>query len=106
MRKITEEATDAFYHHYSFSKGNTQVYEGSSEITDMDCMKMLLHGNLIAILDHRGLRISNAGWFTNTTKERLNALSGVNIYQKKGIWYLNGKEWNGEWVKINYEWLR
>lgn len=34
------------------------------------------------------------------TKERLNALQGVNIVQKNFVWYLNGKEWNGELTDI------
>lgn len=36
------------------------------------------------------------GWATPPTKERLNALDGVSIQQKKGKWYLNGVEWSGE----------
>lgn len=42
-----------------------------------------------------------AGYATVTTKERLNALEGVGIQQKKGKWYLNGVEWNGEWIKVS-----
>ena len=40
------------------------------------------------------------GWSSNTTKERLNGLTGVNIWQKDFVWYLNGEEWNGEWIRI------
>lgn len=47
------------------------------------------------------LEITNAGWATNTTKERLNGIPGVSISQRKGIWYLNGKEWGGKFIKIN-----
>ena len=60
-----------------------------------------LHGNTIAILNELNeLFITNCGWFTNTTKERLNALPNVCIYQKNWIWYLNGKEWNGKLTQI------
>lgn len=40
--------------------------------------------------------ITNAGWFSNTTKERLSALPGVHISQKKGEWYLNDELWDGK----------
>ena len=46
------------------------------------------------------LSISNAGWQSNTTKERLNGLPNVGIYQKNWQWYLNGNEWNGEWTRV------
>jgi hypothetical protein len=42
--------------------------------------------------------ISNAGWFSKTTKERLNGLYGVSISQKAGEWYLNGIKWGGHWI--------
>lgn len=42
------------------------------------------------------------GFFTNTTKERLNALPGVNIVQKLGKWYLNGVLWDGTLTNIDY----
>ena len=46
------------------------------------------------------IHIQNCGWFTNTTKERLNALPNVSIQQKKGVWYLNGEKWNGQIKEI------
>ena len=63
-----------------------------------------LHGNIIAYRYNdtkQTLSITNAGWFSNTTKERLNALPNVHITQKNWVWYLNGKEWNGELIDIN-----
>ena len=46
------------------------------------------------------LSISNAGWESNTTKERLNGLPGVSIRQKNWSWFLNGEEWDGNWKRI------
>lgn len=96
-RKITKEAVNAFLAKQKFNKANMSVWP-----TDYETI-MRLHGNIIATLDHATniLCITNCGWFSNTTKERLNALPGVSIYQKKGIWYLNGKEWNGNLITIN-----
>lgn len=64
---------------------------------------LYLHGNAIAHLNASGLLfIRSAGWTSNTTKERLNGLSGVSINQKAFTWYLNGKEWTNheEWTDL------
>lgn len=90
MRKITAQITEAFLNFKTVTIGNSSTGNGT----------LLLHGNLIAEIKNSFLYITNAGWFTNTTKERLNALPGVSIYQKKGQWFLNGELWNGSWIKI------
>lgn len=90
MRKITEDAVNAFMSGNKFSRSNTKVIH----------FTLYLHGNLIAKKDGVGLKITNAGWFTATTKERLNGLPNVNIVQRKGVWYLNGKEWDGSWIYV------
>jgi hypothetical protein len=62
-----------------------------------------LHGNRIAFRyndPENTLSISNCGWRTNTTKERLNAIPGVSIQQKAGEWYLNGEKWNGNLIDV------
>ena len=94
MRKITIEACSAFQRWWNFKKGNTEV------IRYHDKMEMKLHGNLIAYSDITGTYISNGGWSSNTTKERLNGLKGVHIQQKDFVWYLNGDAWNGDWIRI------
>lgn len=91
MRKITEQALNAFLNHRNFKKDNTEVkkysYDGE--------YALYLHGNRIAWWKGDKIWISNRGYFTLTTKERLNALPNVHIVQKKGQWYLNGIKWNG-----------
>jgi len=58
--------------------------------------------NTIATIDELGvLSVSNAGWASNTTKERLNGLPGVRVNQKNWNWYLNGQEWDGGWKRIS-----
>ena len=62
-----------------------------------------LHGNRIAFRyndPERTLSISNCGWFSNTTKERLNAIPGVSINQKNWEWYLNGEKWSGNLIDV------
>ena len=100
MRKITREACQAFECQRDFKRGNTEVVRFINNEVNMEYR---LHGNLIAYSNSKGLFISNAGWFTNTTKERLNGLTGVNIHQKDYVWYLNGEAWNGKWIKIGIE---
>ena len=96
MRKITELAVSAFNNNENFKRDNTEV-----EVIDGDVV-LFLHGNCIATKNiYTGkTRITNAGWSSNTTKERLNGLWGVSINQKNWEWFLNGEAWNGDWITI------
>ena len=94
-RKITKESVNAFLMRKTFSKGNMKVDECYGQY------RLRLHKNVIAVLDEFNmLSISNAGWASTTTKERLNGLPNVRINQKNWNWYLNGNEWNGEWTRV------
>ena len=95
MRKITQEAVAAFEAGNNFRKGNTEVENVDGEV------RLRLHGHTIAKSNAQGLFVSNAGWTTNTTKERLNGIHGVSIHQSDFIWYLNGEEMpSNEYVKV------
>jgi hypothetical protein len=94
MRKITKESVNAFNENRPFKKANTEI-----EILNNKTL-FYLYDNLIAIKENDVLKITNCGYFTNVTKERLNGLKGVNIYQQKFKWYLNGTLWNGELTTI------
>ena len=96
MRKITSEAVDKFLSKTPFRKSNMSVEESYG------VYKLKLHGNTIATIDELGvLSVSNAGWATNTTKERLNGIPGVRVNQKNWTWFLNGVEWDGNWKRIS-----
>jgi hypothetical protein len=90
MKKVTNQILSAFYNNESKTVQNTKT----------DGKAIYLHGNKIAEKRSDGIYISNSGWQSNTTKERLNALQGVSIQQKDFVWYLNGKAWDGNWIKI------
>ena len=94
MKKITQQSVNAFINDLQFSKDNTIVKAGG-EVTNL-----FLHGNLIAHKTQGRMFISNCGWFSRTTKERLNGLPNVSICQKKGKWYLNGEFWNGGTIEV------
>jgi len=100
MRKITQDAIRAFSNGNKFKRGNTEVrvYPHSNY------RELRLHNNVIAWYDENyELNISNCGYFTTTTKERLNGLSRVSIYQKDWEWFLNGNKWDGSRVNMT-EW--
>lgn len=97
MRKVTQNAVNAFMKGQTFKSSNTEV----EVLPNVTVLK--LHGNAIAYLYNdpkRTLSITSAGWQTATTKERLNAIPGVNIHQKNRQWYLNGAQWDGKLIDI------
>lgn len=95
-RKITQESVQNFYNRVKFNKSNMSV-----QIEDDGYPLLKLHGNTIAGQDSGGVWITDAGWPTRTTFERLNGLNDVRVNTKKGQVYLNGEEWDGEKVYIN-----
>jgi hypothetical protein len=94
-RKITNESVIAFLRRTPFKKSNMEV-ENDGGVTYLK-----LHGNKIAAINSKNeMWVSNAGWSSNTTKERLNGLPGVRVHQKNFQWYLNGEKWDGEPVYV------
>ena len=95
MRKITELAYRAFMNDENFSQSNTVVKVFEDET------RLELFGNLIARKDRKtkDIEISFAGWFSNTTKERLRPFA--NISTIKGNVFVNGEEVNSfEWILV------
>ena len=91
MRVTTERICNAFESRRTLTLGNSRT-DGTS---------LWLFGNKIAEWREDGIWITNAGWNSNTTKERLNGLTGVSIQQTAGSWYLNDNLWQGEWTSVN-----
>ncbi len=104
MRKITEESTRAFNNGYKFKKSNTEVKVSDKEV------RFYLHNNCIAKKVYGdGTYLSDCGWSTNTTKDRLNGIlatyTNKRIFQKDYIWYLQEgnkvKEFDSGWNKLS-----
>jgi len=102
MKKVTREAVRCFMYDEKKTTGNTTI------LVEGQVTKMLLHGNCIARTnpDKGGrIEISDAGWRTNTTKERLNAILDYckvgRIYQKDFTWYWkDGEQFPDGWVAV------
>ena len=93
--EITQESVDAFTRREAFKKSNMKV------VPTYGNTYMYLNNNIIAQMCDKGVvYITNAGWASNTTKARLNGLSGVSIHQKNFQWYLNDIPWDGEWTRV------
>lgn len=90
MRKVTEQIIRAFRNGQTKKIGNSYCTNGA----------LYLFGNKIAEYRDGKLWIRNAGWWTRTTKERLNGLPCVQVVQRGYQWYLNGQYWDGNWTAI------
>ena len=92
MRLIEQQMNEAIRNGHAWSKDNTCVtYDPTNNMS----AEVFLHGNHIATVTDTDLTLySGGGWFTNTTKSRLNALiqefsfNGSNIFQKNFNWYV------------------
>ena len=92
MRQIETQMNEAIRNGHAWSKDNTCItYDPSNGMS----AEVYLHGNHIATVTDTDLTLySGGGWFTNTTKSRLNALieefsfKGSNVFQKNFNWYV------------------
>lgn len=93
MRKITENAVNAFFAGRNWASGNTIVQADGRQVS------MFLHGNKIAwrYTEHSDeIRVNMCGWPTATTRERMNALTyefaKVHVYQRNNTQYIGDVE--------------
>ena len=101
MRKIEQAMLFAINNKGNWRSSNTEVVRTFNSHSNV-----YLHGNHIAtVKDNGDVSISNAGWRTNTTKSRLNAiinefLDGTKngVYQKDHCWYVtdHGRDYDFE----------
>lgn len=102
MRKITKQSVNKFFAGRPMKSGNMQTRTMSFD----NAFGLYLHGNLVAKRRYDEITLYDCGWKTTTTKERLNGilehLNLPKIYQRKGKWYRDGKEWiSGEVITRN-----
>ena len=92
MRKIEQQMNRAVVNKINWSNSNTFVDYNSNT----DCSTIVLHRTAIAVYDHntQALKLNTGGWYSVTTKSRLNAIlseliAGARVYQKAFDWYLS-----------------
>jgi len=92
MRKIETQMNRAVVNKNDWSKANTFVDYNSNT----NCSTVVLHRTAIAVYDHntQALKLNTGGWYSNTTKSRLNAIlseliAGARVYQKNFEWFLS-----------------
>ena len=90
MRKIETQMNQAIRGQRNWAGSNTTVFTSDNGLEST----VYLHGNHIATVTDKDLTLySGGGWFTNTTKSRLNALIQEfsfkgGIFQKNFNWYV------------------
>lgn len=95
MRVIEKVMLDAFIAGRNKRRANDEIVVDTMRGT----VSWYLHGNLIAEKSSDFILVRDAGWQTNTTKSRLNAIlsafaPGKVIYQSKFQWYINQEKWD------------
>ena len=94
MRTIEKNMIRAIKNKKNFNDSNTKVTHENEETI------IRLYGNRIATIKGNELSVQSAGWETNTTKSRLNAiLSHFNkpqISLKNFCWFIGNEKFNGE----------
>lgn len=99
MRNVTQQIASMLYARSAGAVSNSTV------INEGGTGKLYLHGNLIAEWDGSKLRLLDAGWQSNTTKERLNGILevfgfGERVVQRNFEWHVmlgdNLTSWEGE----------
>ena len=92
MRKIEQQMNRAIVNRNNWSNSNTFVEYNEST----DCSTIVLHRTAIAVYDHKNqaLKLNTGGWYSVTTKSRLNAIldqliTGARVFQRDFNWYLS-----------------
>ena len=91
MRKIEQQMNRAISNKVDWNSSNTRVDYNEST----NCSTIVLHRTAIAVYDHntQALKLNTGGWYSNTTKSRLNAIlseliAGARVFQHKFNWYV------------------
>ena len=92
MRKIEQQMNRAVVNKINWSNSNTFVEYNEST----NCSTVVLHRTAIAVYDHntQALKLNTGGWYSVTTKSRLNAIldqliTGARVFQRDFNWYLS-----------------
>lgn len=90
MTEITMKVVDAFLQGQNLRISNSRSLNGS----------LYLHDQVIAQWRKNELWISIGSDFNKTKIDRLNGLPWVELVKDDNKLYLNGKLWDGGWIKL------
>jgi len=90
MRIIEEQMNTAINECIDWKNSNTSVMYSP----ERNASYVYLHGNHIATIGDTFVELYTCGYYTNTTKSRLNAIladhgNGARVYQKRGEWFVS-----------------
>jgi hypothetical protein len=108
MRKIEQEMVAAIKQRRNWKSSNTAV-----EVDAAGALTVRLHGHAIAQVMANGVQVklSACGWYTVTTKSRLNAVidalfdAGCGIYQSAGEWSFRDGSMVTRWEEVEGDWM-
>lgn len=108
MRKIEQQMIEAIRQRRNWRSANTAV-----EVDKSGAITVRLHGHAIAQVMANGsqVKLSACGWYTATTKSRLNAVIdalfgiGCGIYQASGNWIFRDGAKATPWENMENEWV-
>jgi hypothetical protein len=90
MKAISTKSAYALLNYSKVKSANTIVWQ------DSEGSHMSLFGNKIAWVTLDGsLWVTDCGWVTPTTRDRLSAVLGLPLSIKKRSWILDGQPWDG-----------
>ena len=96
MRKIEENMITAINNKQDWEHDNTSVHYNEEDNYSI----VRLHGHKIAVINNNSITISNAGYYTNVTKSRLNVIikefkdgTKNGVFQKGKCPITNDKQW-------------
>jgi hypothetical protein len=74
-------------------KDSKKIENNTYLVKTQDGFGIKLHNTIVVkILPHGLFSLHTGGYFTNTTKDRINNYAPVNIYSEKGDWYFGGRD--------------
>jgi len=77
---------------YGKTKRNSRKVGNNTyaEILPDGSVGITLHSTMVVrIHPDNSATLNTGGWYSSTTKDRMNKYSPVRVYQRKGEWYLN-----------------
>lgn len=82
----------------------------TSVFTENSITKVCYHNTIVVSFDYNKIKLNTGGWFSNTTKTRMNQTSnqfglGFRVYQKNYDWYVeyNNKIYSFEQNQIEFK---